>query len=154
MVLDKNFKEFIRLLNANDVKYLLVGGLAVAYHGYPRYTKDIDFWVWANPENAEKVIHVIKEFGFATLGFQKEDLLNTDNIIQLGYEPNRIDIITQLDGVDFETCFAQCQNVIFEEVLIPLIGLEDLIKNKLSTGRLKDKVDAQTLVKKNKKKKK
>ncbi len=154
MVLDENFKEFIRLLNENDVKYLVVGGFAVAYHGYPRYTKDIDFWVWAHPENAEKVIKTIKDFGFCMLGFQKEDLLDPNNIVQLGYEPNRIDLIIDLEGLDFETCFTNCQDAEFEGVPIHFINLDDLVKNKMSTGRLKDKVDAQTLVKKNKKKKK
>ena len=153
MVLDENFKEFIRLLNANGVKYLVIGGFAVAYHGYPRYTKDIDFWIWAHPENAEKVIKTIKDFGFGMLGFQIEDLLNPENVIQLGYEPNRIDLIVDLEGLDFEACFANCQEAEFEKIPIHFINLDDLIKNKLSTGRLKDKVDAQTLIKKNKKKK-
>ena len=154
MVLDENFKEFIRLLNANDVKYLVIGGFAVAYHGYPRYTKDIDFWIWAQPENAEKVIKTIKDFGFGMMGFQVEDLLNPENVIQLGYEPNRIDLIVDLEGLDFEICFANCKDAEFEGIPIHFINLDDLVKNKLSTGRLKDKVDAQTLIKKNKKKKK
>ena len=154
MVLDENFSEFIKLLNANDVKYLVVGGFAVAYHGYPRYTKDIDFWIWANPDNADKVLKTVKDFGFGSLGLQKEDLLNEDNIIQLGYEPNRIDLIMDLEGLDFETCFAHRQETEFESLPINFLNLEDLVKNKLATGRLKDKVDAQTLIKKNKKKKK
>ena len=83
MVLDKNFKEFIRLLNENDVKYLVIGGFAVAYHGYPRYTKDIDFWIWANPDNADKVLKTIQDFGFGMLGLKKEDLLIESNVIQL-----------------------------------------------------------------------
>ena len=106
MVLDENFKEFIRLLNANGVKYLVIGGFAVAYHGYLRYTQDIDFWIWAHPENAEKVIKTIKDFGFGMLGFQIEDLLNPENVIQLSYEPNRIDLLIDLEGLNFETCFA------------------------------------------------
>ena len=154
MVLDKNFKEFIELLNANDVKYLVIGGFAVAYHGYPRYTKDIDFWIWAHPENAKKVIKTIKDFGFGMMGFQIEDLLNPENVIQLGYEPNRIDLIVDLEGLNFEICFANCKDAEFEGIPIHFINLDDLVKNKLSTGRLKDKVDAQTLIKKNKKKKK
>ena len=153
MVLDENFKEFIRLLNANDVKYLVIGGFAVAYHGYPRYTKDIDFWIWANPDNADKLLQTVHDFGFGTLGLQKEDLLNETNVIQLGYEPNRIDLIMGLEDMDFETCFAQRQDAEFENLPIYFLNLDDLVKNKLSTGRLKDKVDAQTLVKKNRKKK-
>ncbi len=154
MVLDENFKEFIKLLNANDVKYLVVGGFAVAYHGYPRYTKDIDFWIWANPDNADKLLKTVHDFGFGALGLQKEDLIDENNVIQLGYEPNRIDLIMGLDNLDFETCFAQRQDAEFERLPIYFLNLDDLIKNKLSTGRLKDKVDAQTLVKKNNKKKK
>ena len=86
------------------------------------------------------------------MGFQIEDLLNPENVIQLGYEPNRIDLLIDLEGLDFETSFASCQDAEFEGIPIHFINLDDLIKSKLSTGRLKDKVDAQTLVKKNKKK--
>lgn len=154
MVLDENFKEFIRLLNANGVNYLVVGGYAVAYHGYPRYTKDIDFWVWAEPGNADRFIKTLQEFGLGTLGLQKEDLLNPANVIQLGYEPNRIDIIVQLEGLDFEACFAQRQEANFDGLNINFIHLDDLIKNKRSSGRMKDKVDAQTLEKKQKMNKK
>ncbi len=153
MVLDENFKEFIKLLNANDVKYLVIGGFAVAFHGYPRYTKDIDFWIWANPDNADKLLKTVHDFGFGSLGLEKEDLLNETNVIQLGYEPNRIDLIMGLEDMDFETCFAQRQDAEFENLPIYFLNLDDLVKNKLSTGRLKDKVDAQTLVKKNNKKK-
>jgi hypothetical protein len=88
------------------------------------------------------------------LGLQKEDLLNESNVIQLGHEPNRIDLIMDLEGLDFETCFAHRQETEFEHLPIHFLSLDDLVKNKLSTGRLKDKVDAQTLVKKNRKKKK
>jgi hypothetical protein len=88
------------------------------------------------------------------LGLQKEDLLDENNVIQLGYEPNRIDLIMGLEDMDFETCFTQRQDTTFEGLAVHFLSLDDLVKNKLSTGRLKDKVDAQTLVKKNKKKKK
>jgi hypothetical protein len=152
MVLDKNFKEFIELLNKNEVKYLVIGGFAVAYHGYPRYTKDIDFWIWAEPSNADRLIKTVADFGLGMLGLQQEDLLDTENVIQLGYEPNRIDLIVQLENLDFETCFAQRQDVSFESIPIHFIGLEDLIKNKQATGRLKDKVDAKELIKNRKKK--
>ncbi len=152
MELDNNFKEFIALLNANGVKYLIIGGFAVAFHGYPRYTKDLDFWVWADPENAERLLKTIDEFGLGSIGLQKEDFTNTDNVIQLGYEPNRIDLIVQLAGLDFETCFAQRKEGSFEGVPINFIGYADLIKNKRSTGRPKDRVDAATLERKAKSK--
>jgi hypothetical protein len=129
MVLDENFKEFIRLLNAHEVKYLVVGGFAVAYHGYPRYTKDIDFWVWAEPKNTARLLKTIQEFGFGAVGLSEDDLSDPDNVIQLGYEPNRIDLVNQLDGLDFELSFTQRQEVKFEEISINFIGYDDLIKN-------------------------
>lgn len=153
MVLDENFKEFIELLNENHVKYLVVGGYAVAYHGYPRYTKDIDFWIWADPENADRILKTIEDFGLGSIGLQKDDLLNPDNVIQLGYEPNRIDLIVQLEGLDFITCYEQRQETSFENLPIPFINLDHLIINKRSTGRLKDKADAKALEKKKNKKK-
>jgi hypothetical protein len=152
MELDKNFKEFVELLNANGVKYLVVGGFAVAYHGHPRYTKDIDFWVWADADNADRLLKTIQDFGLGSLGLENSDLTNIDNVIQLGYEPQRIDLIIQLDGLDFETCFAQRKEESFEGIPINFIGFDDLIKNKRSTGRMKDRLDAQTLEKKAKKK--
>ncbi|MFK7950961.1 MAG: hypothetical protein AB8G11_25500, partial [Saprospiraceae bacterium] len=93
MELDKDFKEFIELLNAHNVQYLVIGGYAVNFHGYPRYTKDIDFWLWMTDENIEKLLQVIKSFGFGSLGLDKSDFSDADNIIQLGYEPYRIDLL-------------------------------------------------------------
>lgn len=93
MVIEKDFREFIRLLNENGVKYLVIGGYAVAFHGYPRYTKDLDFWIWAEPSNAELLLKTIEEFGLGILNLSVEDLTDPDNVIQLGYEPNRIDLI-------------------------------------------------------------
>ncbi|MEL7220158.1 MAG: hypothetical protein AAGJ93_02500 [Bacteroidota bacterium] len=98
MILNKDFREFIELLNANNVKYLLVGGYATAFHGYPRFTQDIDFWVWSSPENAQKIKKVLTEFGFEALAIDESDFERPDNIIQLGYPPNRIDLITSVDG--------------------------------------------------------
>ncbi|MCB0522228.1 MAG: nucleotidyltransferase [Lewinellaceae bacterium] len=153
MVLDSNFKEFIELLNANGVKYLVVGGFAVAFHGYPRYTKDIDFWIWADPENAERIIKAIEEFGLGSLGLQASDFLNPENIIQLGYEPNRIDLITQLEGIDFEECYEQRRQVEFEGVPLNFIDLDSLIRSKRVAGRFKDLADVEKLEKQKKKKK-
>ena len=105
MGLNKDFKEFIALLNANGVKYLVVGGYAVAFHGHPRYTKDLDFWIWADPGNAERLIKTLHDFGFSELGLQPSDFLNTKNVVQLGYPPNRIDLITEVSGLDFESAY-------------------------------------------------
>ena len=145
MVLDKDFKEFIQLLNENEVKYLVIGGYAVAFHGYPRYTKDLDFWIWANPDNADRLLKTIQDFGLGMLNLSKEDLLDLDNVIQLGYEPNRIDIIVDLEGLDFESCYADRVDSMMDDINVHFMGLDDLIKNKLSTGRMQDKVDADKL---------
>lgn len=152
-MLDSNFKEFIQSLNANGVKYLVVGGFAVAYHGYPRYTKDIDFWIWASPENASRILQTIRDFGFGTLGLTEIDFLNPANIIQIGQEPNRIDLILDLEGMDFEDCFQLRQEVVFEGIPINFIDYDNLIKSKRLAGRRKDLLDVDELKKQKKKKK-
>ena len=108
-MLTPDFKEFIQSLNDNNVRYLVVGGYAVALHGHPRYTKEIDIWVDLDSANAEKLIRAIKQFGFELLGLKAEDFLEADQIIQLGYPPSRIDLITSLPGVDFNDCFSACR---------------------------------------------
>lgn len=105
MELDKDFKEFIELLNEHKVDYLVIGGYAVNYHGYPRYTKDIDFWIWMIEPNIEKLIDAIKDFGFGALKLEVEDFMTPENVIQLGYEPYRIDLLVDVEGVDFEECY-------------------------------------------------
>jgi len=105
MEIAPDFKEFTRLLNENNVKYLVVGGYAVNLYGYPRYTKDIDFWVWMSEANAENLEKTLKDFGFGSLGFIRGDFLDPENVVHIGREPNRIDIIMELRGLDFEQCF-------------------------------------------------
>jgi hypothetical protein len=101
MVLNKDFREFIALLNESDVRYLVVGGYAVAFHGHPRYTKDLDVWVEVSNENAEKLSLVLKDFGFVSVGLETVDFLEPDSFVQLGYPPNRIDIIMGCEGLTF-----------------------------------------------------
>ncbi len=151
MGLNEDFKEFIALLNANEVKYLVVGGYAVAFHGHPRYTKDLDFWIWADPDNAERLIKTLRDFGFSQLGLQPSDFLNTKNVVQLGYPPNRIDLITEVSGLDFESAYQNRKEGVFEGVPINFISAEDLIKNKQQTGRLSDLADVEKLTKRKKK---
>ena len=145
MVLNQDFREFIELLNVKKVKYLVVGGYAVAYHGYPRYTKDIDLWIWLDRQNAERVIEVLKDFGFDSLGIQTEDLLDPENVIQLGYPPARIDLLTDLSGVEFEDCYSKREKVSIESTTVNFIDLDSLIKTKLATNRPQDLVDAEKL---------
>ncbi len=145
MVMNKDFKEFIELLNANNVKYLIVGGYAVGIHGYPRYTKDLDIWILVSHENAENVLKSLKQFGFGSLGLQKEDFLRPDEFVQLGYPPNRIDIVTSCDGVVFETCYESKKQVIVGDLTINFIDLENLKKNKKASARPQDLADLDNL---------
>ena len=104
MILTQDFKEFIKSLNDNDVRYLIVGGYAVGFHGHPRYTKDLDIWIWIDGHNAEKIVQALDQFGFASLALAPADFLEPDTTIQLGYPPNRIDLLMGLPGVDFDSC--------------------------------------------------
>jgi hypothetical protein len=142
---NQDFKEFIQSLNDNRVRYLVVGGYAVALHGYPRYTKDIDIWIDLERDNAERIIQALREFGFGSLGLKEQDFLEADTIIQLGYPPRRIDILTTLPGVDFETCYAARVEVMLDDVQVNFIDLENLKKNKRATGRAQDIADIESL---------
>ena len=145
MILNPDFKEFFQLLNANRVRYLIVGGYAVAYHGYPRYTKDVDVWIWMNPENAERVVKTLGDFGFASLGLEASDFLEADTIVQLGYAPNRIDLIMGVPGVDFEECYVVRNEEEIDGIRLKFIDLESLKKSKKASGRLQDLADIENL---------
>lgn len=114
MVLNKDFREFIALLNENNVRYLVVGGYAVAFHGHPRYMKDLHIWIDLGPENAENISRSVNSFGFVSVGLEKEDFLQTGSFIQLGYPPNRIDIITGCEGLTFSECYQKKQEIFIE----------------------------------------
>jgi len=144
-MLSKDFKEFIELLNGHNVRYLVVGGYAVAFHGYPRYTKDLDVWIELSPENADKVIKALEAFGFGSLGLKPKDFLESNQIIQLGYPPNRIDILTSLTELKFEDCYTARVEVDIQGLKINFIDLENLKHNKRATGRPQDLADAENL---------
>ncbi len=145
MILNPDFKEFFQLLNANGVRYLIIGGYAVAYHGYPRYTKDVDVWIWLNSSNAERLVKALGDFGFASLGLKPTDFLESDTVIQLGHAPNRIDLIMGASGVDFEESYAVRKEEEIEGVKLFFIDLENLKKNKRASGRLQDLADIENL---------
>lgn len=126
---------------------MVVGGYAVAFHGYPRYTKDIDFWIWLDRENARKTIEVIKEFGFSSLGLTENDFLDGDNVIQLGYPPARIDLLTELIGIDFDHCFEKRTVVDINGLEVNFIDVDSLIETKILTDRPQDRIDAEQLKK-------
>jgi len=144
-VLNQDFKEFIQSLDDNGVRYLVVGGYAVAFHGHPRYTKDMDVWIELSPDNAVRMVKALDQFGFGSLGLKREDFLTHDQIIQLGHAPNRIDILTTLAGVQFENCYASRVQVEMDQVKVNFIDLEHLKQNKKAAGRLQDLADVEKL---------
>ena len=147
MEVDRNFVEFFGLLTERRVKFLIVGGYAVNYYGYPRYTGDIDIWLRLDEANVELAVRAVEDFGFAALGLQPEDLNRPYQVLQLGYEPARIDILTTVDGVDFESCYAAATRVEIDEYDVPFISLADLLRAKRATGRAKDLADVEGLEK-------
>lgn len=144
-MLNKDFKEFAELLNANGVEYLIVGGYALMVHGYPRFTGDIDFWIDPGTRNVRALLQALAQFGFDSVGLTEADFLRPDAVIQLGYPPARIDLMTAIDGVEFGEAFAHRAVVAVQGVELSFISRADLIRNKASTGRPKDLSDVQAL---------
>ena len=144
-MLNQDFKEFIKSLNANGVRYLVIGGYAVALHGHPRYTKDLDIWIQISRENVARIIKALKDFGFESLGLTENDFLADDQVIQLGYPPNRIDLISQADGIEFDECYPSRQSLDLDGIKIDFIDLENLRKNKKASGRYQDLADLENL---------
>ena len=126
---NQDFREFIELLIKNEAEYLVVGGYAVGIHGHPRYTGDLDIWLNATPLNAEKILHTVNEFGFSSFKLNVEDFTKPGNVIQLGYPPLRIDLLTEIDGVTFEECFTNRKEVVIDNLVVNFICYEDLLKN-------------------------
>jgi hypothetical protein len=147
ILISKDFKEFAALLEKNEVKYLVIGGFAVNFHGYPRYTKDIDIWIQAEEATIQKLLIALKDFGFGSLGLSEKDFLNKDNIIQLGYEPNRIDLLVAVDGLDFKDAFEKKIIYKIEDVKFNFVSIDDLITAKKTSGRPQDLADADYLTK-------
>ena len=143
--LPSDFKDFLKLLNANRVEYLLIGGYAVGYHGYPRATGDMDIWVAVNPGNAEKIVVALKEFGFAVPELSAELFLRQNQIIRMGLPPMRIELTTTISGVDFEECYAARVVAELDGVKVNLIDLRHLKINKKASGRYKDLNDLENL---------
>jgi hypothetical protein len=145
MNLEKDLREFIELLNALEVRYIVVGAFAVAYHGHPRYTGDIDLFIERSLENAKRIVSAIEQFGFGDLGLSAEDFLQEDQVIQLGVAPNRIDLLTFLSGVSFEETWFQRQQGEIGGVRVPIISKELLKRNKAASGRSQDLADLEHL---------
>jgi hypothetical protein len=141
----KDFKEFLQLLNSKKIKYLVIGGYAVGYHGYPRATGDLDIWIAVNKKNALKMVDVLKTFGFNLPELKVELFLTEENVIRMGIPPMRLDIITTIDGVTFETCFKNRVVADLGDFKVNFISKGDLLINKQSSGRPQDLVDFEKL---------
>jgi hypothetical protein len=145
LLTNKDFREFVELLNSSGVRYLIVGGHAVALHGYPRFTGDLDVWIATDAENAVRVEKVLSDFGFGSLKFSARDFVRPGYAIQLGRPPYRIDILTSIDAVTFSRAYRRRRTVRAGTLTIPFIALEDLLKNKRATGRPQDLADVARL---------
>ena len=147
-MLNEDYKEMLQILLEENVKFIVVGAYALGAHGYPRATGDIDIWVEPSNENAQRVIHTLAKFGASLSNTSEKDFEKEGIIFQIGVAPRRIDIITTIDGVEFQTAYSRKEVISVEGLDIPILSLEDLIKNKESTGREKDALDARMLKKK------
>jgi hypothetical protein len=145
-MLNKHFREFIELLEKNGVSYLVVGGYAVGYHGFPRYTGDLDIFIGISEENSKKIMEVFSEFGFRDLGISEKDFLEEEIVVEIGREPLKIQVLTGIDGVTFRECLERKVYLDAGKGLkVPFIGFEDLLKNKKASPRAKDKIDFEEL---------
>src|SRR6266404_1631091 len=132
-----DFREFLSLLHVHGVEYLLIGGYAVGYHGYPRATEDLDIWIDSTSENARRVMSSLIDFGFDTPSLTSELILQPDSILRMGFAPMRIEILKSISGVSFSECYAERVIDIWDTVEVNLISLGHLKTNKKASGRLK-----------------
>ena len=145
MMLNEDYKDLLLALSAEKVKYLLVGAYALAAHGYPRATMDIDIWVKPDTANAAAVLRSLERFGAPIQNLSQQDLEKGDTVFQIGVAPRRIDILTGVSGLDFDSTFRNAIEVRIDEVLLWIPSIEDLIRNKRASGRTRDLADAEAL---------
>ncbi len=145
MLLNQDFKEFAQLLNEHEVEYLIVGGYALMVHGHVRNTGDIDFWVNPTNENAQRLMKVLSEFGMGSLGITAESLSVVDTVIQMGFPPSRIDLMTSIDGVEFAQAYPNALKHVIDGVSLTIISREHFLKNKRTLGRHKDMADVEAI---------
>jgi hypothetical protein len=144
-MLDADLRELLASLIAHGVEFLVVGGHAVAFHGYPRFTEDLDLLVRADRENATRVMEALTAFGFGSVGLTADDFVADDRVIQLGRAPNRVDLLTRLWGVDFRDAWTRRVAGELDQIPVSMISREDLIRNKRATARPQDLADAAAL---------
>jgi len=146
MQLNSDFRDFIKLLNTHKIKYILIGAFVRAYYGRPRYTGDMDIFIEPSPDNAEKMMKVLSDFGFSNIGLVSDDFIIPDQTIQLGNEPRRIDILTGIAGVMFENAWANKEIAEIDNLTINIMHKDDFIKNKKALGRHKDLADIEEIL--------
>ena len=144
-LLTDDFREFLRLLSARGVDYLLVGGYAVGLHGYPRATVDLDIWVRATSANAERIVDALKDFGFEGPSLEADLFTNPRSIVRFGVPPFRIEVMTAIDGVEYDVCRGRAVAFDMDGLHVPVISLDDLKVNKKAAGRHKDLADLDNL---------
>ncbi|MEO7084114.1 MAG: nucleotidyltransferase [Gemmatimonadaceae bacterium] len=145
MKLDKDLLELLELFRSRGVEFLIVGGHAVAFHGHPRLTDDLDLFVRPDRTNGDRIVEALREFGFGSLGIVAEDFQADDRVIQLGRAPNRVDLLTRLYGIDFADAWNRRVPAVMDGAPVWIISREDLIQNKRATGRTQDLADAEFL---------
>ena len=146
MRVERDFEEFVELLNKHKVQYLIIGAYAMSFHTRPRSTGDIDFFVQAGRKNAQKLVKVLTEFGFGGAGLKEDDFLNPETVVQLGFEPNRIDILASISGIKFAKAYKAKVRGEFGKHRAWFISFDDLLRNKRALKRKKDEADAELLV--------
>ena len=144
-MLNEDYNEMLQCLAAEGVRFLLVGAYAMAAHGYPRATMDIDIWVMPSPDNAAATLKALRRFGAALHGLSVDDLQEDDTIFQIGVAPRRIDMITGASGLQFEEAFTRSVKVDIDGIEVHIPSVDDLIRNKRASGRTKDLADAEAL---------
>jgi hypothetical protein len=145
MEIQQDFKELLELFNAHEVKYVIVGAYALAFHGVPRFTGDIDILVSPSPDNANRILSALGDFGFTSLGLKAGDFRRPDSVVQLGVPPVRIDICTSITGVTWREVYRGRENGLYGDVPVSFLGREQYISNKRALGRKKDLADLEAL---------
>lgn len=145
MEVQSDFRELLELLNLHQVEYLIVGGYALALHGAPRYTGDLDIFVKPDRKNADRIVKALDEFGFSSVGLKAEDFSIPDQIVQLGVPPVRVDLITSLSGVTWDEAFSGRIEAVYGSVPVHILGRDEFIRNKKAVGRMQDLADLEAI---------
>jgi len=148
VAINSDFKDLFAAFREVDARWLVVGGYALAFHGFPRFTKDLDVWIGTDAENAARVYNALDRFGAPLDDLTEEDLTKPNLVFQIGIPPNRIDVLTTIDGVDFGEAWQRREELSYAEVRLWVIGRDDLIRNKRATGRPQDFLDIESLERK------